>query len=189
MTAVPTPILRISAATSWTCTWTRTSTGRSPRTDRSCTGSTFCMDSGVRTAPTARISRHCTIAVDQGDRHVLFADTRSAFKPSAIDFGPDYTPAVLNPETADSAEVGIKGTLDGRQTSYALTAYAMTFRNLVLRTTNAAGSPVLQNAGSERLEGIECKDPASRRCGARCRPLAQLSPCPLHLGSGLRTRH
>jgi len=107
----------------------------------------------LRLSGTLGISR--TIAVDQGDRHVLFADMRAAFKPSAIDFGPDYTPAVLNPETADSAEAGIKGTLDGRQTSYALTAYAMTFRNLVLRTTNAAGSPVLQNAGGERLEGIE----------------------------------
>jgi len=95
-----------------------------------------------RLSGTLGISR--TIALDQGDRQVLFADMRSAFKPAAIDFRPDYTPAVLNPETAGSAEVGIKGTLNGRKSSYALTAYAMIFRNLVLPTTNAAGGPVLQ---------------------------------------------
>jgi len=57
MTAVPTPILRVSAATSGTCTWKRTSTGRSPTAVRSCTDSTSCMDSDARTASTARISR------------------------------------------------------------------------------------------------------------------------------------
>ncbi len=37
-----------------------------------------------------------------GNEAVLYADYRNAFKPAAIDFGPDYTPDVLNPETAQS---------------------------------------------------------------------------------------
>ena len=33
---------------------------------------------------------------------VIYADYRNAFKPSAIDFGPDYRPQLLSPETAQS---------------------------------------------------------------------------------------
>ena len=43
------------------------------------------------------------------DEGVLYADFRDAFKPAAIDFGPDYTPDILNPETAKSYEIGLKG--------------------------------------------------------------------------------
>ena len=46
---------------------------------------------------------------DGGDEAVLYADFRDAFKPAAIDFGPDYTPDILNPETAQSYEIGVKG--------------------------------------------------------------------------------
>ena len=44
-----------------------------------------------------------------GDEAVLYADYRNAFKPSAQDFGPDYQPTVLLPETAQSYEAGVKG--------------------------------------------------------------------------------
>jgi outer membrane receptor protein involved in Fe transport len=36
------------------------------------------------------------------DQTVVYADFRNAFKPSALDFGPDYTPDLLSPETAQS---------------------------------------------------------------------------------------
>lgn len=80
-----------------------------------------------------------------------YADYRAAFKPAAIDFGPDYTPALLSPETADSYEVGLKGdALDGRL-NYQLEAFQLNFRNLVVSTPAGA----LANAGGERLRGAE----------------------------------
>ena len=90
-----------------------------------------------------------------GDEAVLYADYRNAFKPAAIDFGPDYTPNVLNPETAQSYEAGIKGALADGRLSYQLEGFLLDFSNLVVASTNAAGEPVLRNAGGERLTGVE----------------------------------
>jgi outer membrane receptor protein involved in Fe transport len=82
---------------------------------------------------------------------VAFADFRNAFKPSALDFGPDYTPELLSPETAQSYEAGLKGaTSDGRLT-YQAELFLMNFNNLVVATSAGA----LANAAGERLKGIE----------------------------------
>lgn len=84
---------------------------------------------------------------------VLFADYRNAFKPAAIDFGPDYTPDLLSPETTQSYELGIKGALaDGRLT-YQAAAFWLDFRNLVVPTLDGS----LANAGGERLKGVEAE--------------------------------
>ncbi|HEY2032762.1 MAG TPA: TonB-dependent receptor [Rhizomicrobium sp.] len=92
---------------------------------------------------------------DSDGEAVLYADYRNAFKPAAIDFGPDYTPDVLNPETAQSYEVGVKGGLLGGDLSYQLEAFLLDFSNLVVSETDSSGAPVLRNAGGERLKGIE----------------------------------
>lgn len=85
------------------------------------------------------------------DEVVLYADFRNAFKPSALDFGPDYQPAVLLPETAKSYEAGLKGTaIDGRLT-WQTEVFLQNFRNLVV----ADNSGVLVNAAGERLKGAE----------------------------------
>ncbi|HEX3944546.1 MAG TPA: TonB-dependent receptor [Rhizomicrobium sp.] len=90
-----------------------------------------------------------------GNEAVLYADYRNAFKPAAIDFGPDFTPDVLNPETAESYEVGLKGAMaDGRFT-YNAEAFLLNFSNLVVAETDENGEPVLRNAGGERLKGVE----------------------------------
>src|SRR5262249_27247742 len=45
---------------------------------------------------------------------VLYGNWRNAFKPAALDFGPDYQPAVLLPETAKMYEAGLRvAALDG----------------------------------------------------------------------------
>jgi len=89
------------------------------------------------------------------DEAVLYADYRNAFKPAAIDFGPDYTPDILAPETAQSYEIGLKGALlDGRFT-YDAEAFLLDFTNLLIVTTDANGKPVLRNAGGERLKGVD----------------------------------
>lgn len=83
------------------------------------------------------------------DQTRVYADYRRTFKPAAIDFGPDYTPALLSPETAVSYETGVKGdALDGR-VYYQLEAFQLDFSNLVVSTASGA----LANAGGERLRG------------------------------------
>ena len=91
------------------------------------------------------------------DETVLFADYRDAFKPAAIDFGPDNTPDILNPESARSYEVGAKGRLAGGRIDYQIGLFLMDFRNLVVATTNEKGDHILQNAGGERLKGVEAE--------------------------------
>lgn len=89
------------------------------------------------------------------DEAVLYADYRNAFKPAAIDFGPDNTPGVLKPEAAQSYEAGLKGKLFGGRFDYQAEGFLLDFRNLVVATTDALGNPVLRNAGGERLQGFE----------------------------------
>ena len=86
-----------------------------------------------------------------GDEAVLYADFRDAFKPAAIDFGPDYTPDILNPETAQSYEVGVKGAAADSLLTYDLEAFLQNFQNLVVATPSGA----LANAASEKLKGVE----------------------------------
>ncbi|HYL00433.1 MAG TPA: TonB-dependent receptor [Steroidobacteraceae bacterium] len=85
------------------------------------------------------------------DELIVYADFRNAFKPSALDFGPDYQPAVLLPETARSYEAGLKGVAaDGRLTWQAQ-AFRVDFSNLVVATESGS----LTNAAGERLQGAE----------------------------------
>ena len=88
---------------------------------------------------------------DGGDEAVLYADFRDAFKPAAIDFGPDYTPDILNPETAQSYEIGVKGAAGAGLLTYEAEAFLQNFQNLVVATPTGA----LANAASERLKGVE----------------------------------
>ena len=86
---------------------------------------------------------------------VFYADIRNSFKPSAIDFGPDYTPNVLQPESAWIYEAGLKGRFANDRIEYRVEVFDEDFRNLVVATTDASGNPILQNAGEQRLRGVE----------------------------------
>jgi iron complex outermembrane receptor protein len=85
------------------------------------------------------------------DEIVLYADYRNAYKPSALDFGPDYRPAVLLPETAQSYEAGLKSAFDGGRLSLQATVFQLDFHNLVVPTQTGD----LANAAGERLRGVE----------------------------------
>ncbi|HEY8052309.1 MAG TPA: TonB-dependent receptor [Steroidobacteraceae bacterium] len=87
------------------------------------------------------------------DETVAYMDFRNAFKPAAIDFGPDYRPALLSPETAQSYEIGIKGSAYGGRMAYQAEAFRLNFTNLVVATSTGA----LANAGGEKLAGIEAE--------------------------------
>jgi iron complex outermembrane recepter protein len=84
------------------------------------------------------------------DRLALFGDYRNTFKPSAIDFGLDSQPQILQPESAQSYELGLKGTLLDGRINAEIAAFRMDFKNLVV-TNNG----VLGNAGKERFQGVE----------------------------------
>jgi outer membrane receptor protein involved in Fe transport len=89
------------------------------------------------------------------DEASVYADYRNAFKPAAIDFGPDFTPNVLNPETAQSYEAGLKGAVFGGRLGYQAEFFLLNFKNLVVATIDENGNPLMQNAGGERLKGVE----------------------------------
>lgn len=83
---------------------------------------------------------------------VLYADYRNAFKPAAVDFGPDNTPTILLPETAQSYEAGLKGRSGDSRLTYQISIFRQDFSNLVVP------NPVtgeLENAAQERLQGAE----------------------------------
>jgi outer membrane receptor protein involved in Fe transport len=101
--------------------------------------------------PSETIGASYKIWAEGKDEVVAYADFRNAFKPSAIDFGPDYTPDLLSPETAQSYEAGLKGEIaDGRFT-YQAELFLMNFNNLVVATSTGA----LANAAAEKLKGVE----------------------------------
>jgi outer membrane receptor protein involved in Fe transport len=86
-----------------------------------------------------------------GNQAVLYGDWRDAYKPAALDFGPDYQPAVLLPETARMYEMGLRGAaVDGRL-SYQAEAFRLDFNNLVVSTE----SGFLTNAAAAQLKGGE----------------------------------
>jgi outer membrane receptor protein involved in Fe transport len=87
------------------------------------------------------------------DEAVIYADYRNAFKPAAIDFGPDYTPDLLRPEQAQSYEIGLKGSARDSRFSYQAEVFQLDFTNLVVATSSGA----LANAAGERLRGIEAE--------------------------------
>ena len=84
---------------------------------------------------------------------IVFADVRNAFKPAAIDFGPDFTPNLLSPETTQSYEFGVKGAVLDGHFSYQAELFQLNFHNLVVRTNTGE----LANAAGEKLKGAEAE--------------------------------
>ncbi|MES1243169.1 MAG: TonB-dependent receptor [Acidobacteriota bacterium] len=82
----------------------------------------------------------------------IYADYRNTYKPAALDFGPEAEPEILEPETANSYEVGLKGRHD--RFNWELSGFQMDFKNLVV-AQDVGGLPGLVNAGNERFRGAE----------------------------------
>jgi iron complex outermembrane receptor protein len=101
--------------------------------------------------PTETIGVSYRAWFDGENKVIVYADFRNAFKPAAIDFGSDYTPDLLSPETAKSYEAGLKGALDGGLLTYQAEIFLLDLHNLVVATSSGA----LANAGGERLQGVE----------------------------------
>jgi iron complex outermembrane recepter protein len=84
----------------------------------------------------------------------LFADYRDTYKPAAVDFGPEAEGGILQPETATTWEVGLKGRHLAGRLDWEMSWFDMDFQNLVI-PENVNGLPSLANAGGERFTGIE----------------------------------
>lgn len=93
------------------------------------------------------------------DQLRLFANYRNTFKPAAIDFGieeggEEEGEGLLDPETAQSFEIGARARgLDGR-CELDVSAFLMDFDNLVM-ATSVNGVPALINGGTQRFKGVE----------------------------------
>jgi outer membrane receptor protein involved in Fe transport len=101
--------------------------------------------------PTETVGGSYRLWTEGRDEAVLYADFRNAFKPAALDFGPDYQPAVLHPETAKMYEVGLRGTALTGRLSYQAEVFRLDFHNLVVPTD----SGFLTNAAASQLRGGE----------------------------------
>ena len=88
------------------------------------------------------------------DAVAVFADYRNTFKPAAIDFGPEAEVEILDPETANSYEAGLKGRLDEARFQWSASLFQMDFSNLVT-AGEEDGTPILQNSGKNRFMGAE----------------------------------
>ena len=84
----------------------------------------------------------------------IYADWRDAYKPAALDFGPEAEAEILEPETAESWEAGVKSRLLDGRLDWDLSVFRMDFQNLVVPQV-VNGLPALVNAGAERFEGWE----------------------------------
>ena len=85
-----------------------------------------------------------------------YASYRNTFKPAVIDFGPEPESEILEPEDAQSGELGLKGrNMDGRF-EWDVSVFRMNFHNLVV-SQNVDGLPGLTNAGNERFKGAEAE--------------------------------
>ena len=91
---------------------------------------------------------------DGKDSVTVFANYRNTYKPAVIDFGPESEGGLLQPETARSAEVGLKGVQFDRRLDWELSVFDMRFTNLVVAQA-VDGLPALTNAGEEHFKGVE----------------------------------
>ncbi len=84
----------------------------------------------------------------------LFANYKNTFKPAAFDFSLAENEGVLDPETSQSYEAGVKvRALDGRL-DFEASAFQMDFENLVTATI-VNNLPALINSGKTRFKGLE----------------------------------
>jgi outer membrane receptor protein involved in Fe transport len=101
--------------------------------------------------PTETVGVSYRLWGEDGNQAVLYGNWRNAFKPAALDFGPDYQPAVLLPETAKMYEVGLRGAAMTGRFSYQAEVFRLNFNNLVVPTDSGS----LANAAASQLRGGE----------------------------------
>jgi iron complex outermembrane receptor protein len=84
----------------------------------------------------------------------LFANYRNTFKPAAFDFSLAENEGVLDPETSQSYEAGLKVRALAGRLDFEASAFRMNFENLVTATI-VNNLPALINSGKTRFKGVE----------------------------------
>ena len=85
----------------------------------------------------------------------VYASVGNTFQPPQLDFGADAgSQPLLRPETQRSLNLGVKADGDDGRFDVDLEAFFVAFANQAI-TSQAGGSPVLQNGGNERYQGVQ----------------------------------
>lgn len=88
------------------------------------------------------------------DDLTIYGNYRNTFKPAAVDFGPEFTPGILEPETAQQYEFGAKGDLLQGALDWEASAFLTNMNNTVI-ATDVGGLPGTANGGQQRFKGVE----------------------------------
>ena len=91
---------------------------------------------------------------DGVDNLVIYGNYRNTFKPAAIDFGPEAEPDILEPETAQAYEFGVKGNLMQGRLIWEASSFLTNMNNTVI-ATQVNGLPGIANGGQQRFKGVE----------------------------------
>jgi len=91
---------------------------------------------------------------DGADDLIAYGNYRNTFKPAAIDFGPEAEPDILEPETAQQYEFGLKGHLFDGRLDWETSAFLTNMNNTVV-AVDTGGAPGIANGGQQRFKGIE----------------------------------
>lgn len=85
----------------------------------------------------------------------VYASAGNTFQPPQLDFGADAgSQPLLHPETQKSLNLGLKADGDDGRFDVDLEAFFVAFANQAI-TSQVGGSPVLQNGGNERYQGVQ----------------------------------
>ncbi len=85
----------------------------------------------------------------------LYVSWKHNFKPAAPNLSEAEAAEILEPETTEGEEVGIKTSWFGNALSFNVTGFHYLFNNLVVSILGPHNEPILTNAGEERFQGVE----------------------------------
>lgn len=91
---------------------------------------------------------------EDADDLIAYGNYRNTFKPAAVDFGPEAEPDILEPETAQQYEFGLKGHLFDGRLGWETSAFLTNMNNTVV-AVDTGGAPGIANGGQQRFKGIE----------------------------------
>jgi iron complex outermembrane recepter protein len=115
-------------------------------------------DSGSDSASESRLSGSAGVTFTawqkEADNVRIFTDYRNTFKPAAVDFGLDAEAEILEPETSESIELGVRTELFDQKLRIEFSAFDMELKNLVVPTL-VGGNAALENVGAEKFKGVE----------------------------------
>ncbi|MGH8371101.1 MAG: TonB-dependent receptor [Gammaproteobacteria bacterium] len=111
-------------------------------------------DHRSNTRPSGIAALSYTAWRDGIDDLVIYGNYRNTFKPAAIDFGPEAEPDILEPETAQAYEFGLKGNLMQGRFDWEASAFLTNMNNTVI-ATDVNGLPGIANGGQQRFKGVE----------------------------------